>query len=223
MTGAVPSTALDLGDPLAVADLRVFLARAKAVEDSGVRLLAAGEVLAVTVGVLHARTLGEAVPTVLGMRTVALAAPAHADAVVSIAAVEDRLARLGDTGTVLGIPPSAVRAPWAAVSPPRGPWTPEGPVGAELLEQAAAAGMAEVAAAVPQQPGAAVVKGARAAVWSRELEGAPGLAAGAAFAAVALGFVRPGEAVQRYTCGSWTRLSSSAGHVLCRRAAVLAG
>ena len=139
-----------------------------------------------------------------------------------MASVGDRLARLGDVGTVLEVPPSTVREAWAAVSPPRGPWEPAGRVDGAALEAAAAAGMAEVAGAVPEQPGAAMVQSARAAVWGRDLEASPGVPAGAAFAAVALGFVAPGEPLMRYESGPWVRLSTDRGHVLCRRPAVLA-
>lgn len=222
MSAAGVAVGLDLGDVQAVADLRVLLSRARAVEDGAVRLQAVGNVLAVWVCVLQPRVLGERTPTVLGLRTMALARPAHVDATVSMASVGDRLARLGDTGTVLEVPPTTVREAWAAVSPPRGPWEQAGTVAGEALEAAAAAGMAEVAGAVPDQPGAAVVQSARAAVWGRDLETSPGLPAGAAFAAVALGFVAPGEPLARYESGPWVRITSGRGHVLCRRPAVLA-
>jgi hypothetical protein len=215
------AAALDLGDPRAIADLRVFLSRARAVEDGSVRLQAVGRVLAAYVPVLGPRILGERVPTVLGLRTVGLARAVEADATVSIASVLDRIARLGDSGTVLEIPPALVREPWAAVSPPRGAWLPEGEISGEALDAAAAAGIAEVAAAVPDQPGAAVVHGVRAAVWGRDLEEGPGTPAGAAFAAHVLGFIPPGESLLRYSCGAWSRISSSRGHVLSRRPAVL--
>lgn len=216
-------TALDLGDPRAVADLRVFLSRARAVGEGAVRLQAVGSVLAAYVLVVGPRGLGDAVPTVLGLRTIALARPAQADVTVSMASVFDRLARLGEPGTVLEIPPADVRAPWAAVSPPRGPWQYEGEVDATAVQAAAAAGIAEVAAAVPDQAGSAIVQGIRAAVWGRDMDACPALPTGAAFAAHMLGFVTPGEDLRRYSCGPWSRLSSSRGHVLSRRPAVLQG
>jgi hypothetical protein len=216
-------TVLDLGDPRAVADLRVFLSRARAIEDGAVRLQAVGSVLAAYVLVMGPRALGEPVPTVLGLRTAGLARPAQADVTVSMASVSDRLARLGGSGTELELPPAQMRAPWAAVTPPRGPWAPEGAVDAEAVRAAATAGISEVAAIVPDQPGAAVVQGVRAAVWGRDLGPCPVLPAGAAFAAHMLGFITPGEDLQRFSCGPWSRLSSSRGHVLCRRPAVLPG
>jgi hypothetical protein len=133
-----------------------------------------------------------------------------------MSAVADRLARMGDAGTLLDVPPSSIHVAWAAVTPPRGPWIPSGEVAAAVLANAAAAGMAEVAALVPDQPGAAMVSGARAAVWGRDVEGVPGLPAGAAFAAEALGFLGGGEAVSVFASGTWLRLTSVRGHVLCR-------
>ncbi|GAB2737358.1 hypothetical protein [Sinomonas soli] len=223
MRAAGPDTVLDLGDPHAVEDLRVFLSRARAIEDGAVRLQAVGSVLAAYVLVMGPRALGEPVPTVLGLRTAGLATPAQADVTVTMASVFDRLARLGASGTELELPPAQTRAPWAAVTPPRGPWIPEGEVDAEAVRAAAAAGIAEVVGAVPDQPGAAVVQGVRAAVWGRDLGPCPALPAGAAFAAHMLGFITPGEDLQRFSCGPWSRLSSSRGHVLCRRAPVLQG
>lgn len=217
MSASDVQTVLDLGDPEAVADLRTFLTRARAIEPAGaVRLQAVGSVLAVYVCVLQPRALGDGTSTVLGMRAVALAQPAEVDATVPMSAVADRLARMGDGGTLLDVPPSSVHVAWAAVSPPRGPWIPTREVAAAVLGNAAAAGMAEVAALVPDQPGAAMVSGARAAVWGRDVEGVAGLPAGAAFAAEALGFLGGGEAVSVFASGTWVRLSSARGHVLCR-------
>jgi hypothetical protein len=217
MSASSLQTVLDLGDPEAVADLRTFLTRARAIDPAGaVRLQAVGSVLAVYVCVLQPRALGDGTPTVLGMRAAALSRPAEVDATVPMSAVADRLARMADAGTLLDVPPSSVHVAWAAVSPPRGPWIPTGEVTAAVLAKAAAAGMAEVAALVPDQPGAAMVSGARAAVWGRDVEGVAGLPAGAAFAAEALGFLGGGEAVSVFASGTWVRLSSARGHVLCR-------
>uniref|UniRef100_UPI0039F0934F hypothetical protein n=1 Tax=Sinomonas sp. G460-2 TaxID=3393464 RepID=UPI0039F0934F len=210
-------TALDLGDREAVADLRTFLARARAVDAGGaVRLQAVGSVLAAYVCVLRPRMLGEATPTVLGLRTIRLARAADVDVTVALAAVADRLARMGDDATLLDVPPSSVHVSWAAIRPPRGPWAPSGEVTAEVLAAAAASGMSEVAGLVPEQPGQAMVDGARAAVWGRDVDGVEGVPAGAAFAAEALGFLVPGVPMQRFESGAWVRLSSPRGHVLCR-------
>lgn len=217
MSAADVQTVLDLGDREAVADLGTFIARARAIDPTGaIRLQAVGAVLAMYVCVLRPRMLGEQTPTVLGMRAVPLAGSADVDTTVPMASVADRLARLGDEGTLLDVPPSSVRVPWAAVTPPRGPWARVGEVSAEVLMATAAAGMAEVAARVPEQPGAAMVDGARAYVWGRGVDGAERIPAGAAFAAEALGFLRPAEALPIFESGAWLRVASPRGHVLCR-------
>ena len=93
------------------------------------------------------------------------------------------------------------------------------------LRQAAEAGIAEVAGIVPDKPGAMIVNNARAAVWGRGLEGRHGVPAGAAFAALALGFLGgdgPGGDEQKlYRSGRWFRLSGNRGHVLARTGAGL--
>ncbi|MEA5455291.1 hypothetical protein SPF06_11225 [Sinomonas sp. JGH33] len=217
MSAAEFQTTLDLGDREAVADLRTFLARARAVDPAGaVRLQAVGRVLAAYVCVLAPRVLGEATPTVLGMRAIPLAEPSDVDVTVSLSSVFDRLARMGDDDAILDVPPSSVHVAWAAVSPPRGPWAPAGDVPGDVLAAAAADGMAKVASLVPEQPGQAMVDGARASVWGNEVDGVEGVPAGAAFAAEALGFLVPGGTMRRFAAGPWVRLSSPRGHVLCR-------
>jgi hypothetical protein len=88
------------------------------------------------------------------------------------------------------------------------------------LRAAAEAGISEVAGIVPDKPGALIVNNARAAVWGRELPGGGGLPAGAAFAALTLGFLG-GDEQKLYRAGRWFRLSGSRGHVLARTGAGL--
>ncbi|MDQ5863219.1 MAG: hypothetical protein M3536_13260, partial [Actinomycetota bacterium] len=64
------------------------------------------------------------------------------------------------------------------------------------------------------QPGALIVNNARAAVWGRALDDS-GLPAGAAFAALTLGFLADAEQ-KLYRAGRWFRLSGPRGHVLAR-------
>lgn len=217
-----PAVVLDLGDPESVSDLRVYLTRARTVEHGSVRLQAVGGVLAVYVCVIGPRILGEPTPTVLGLRTFALARETHVDATVPMAALFDRFARLEESGTGVEVPPTRTRDAWAAVSPPRGPWEPQGSIAGDEVLSAAAAGIAEVAGTVPERPGPAMVHSVRSAVWGRDLPSSPGIPSGAAFAAQVLGFAAPGDELLRFGCGPWVRLSSSSGHVLCRRPSVLA-
>ncbi len=59
--------------PRDLADLRTFVTRAKSIDDGAIRLQATGNVLAAYVCVLRPRILGESTPTILGLRTMALA------------------------------------------------------------------------------------------------------------------------------------------------------
>lgn len=207
-------------DPRDLADLRNYAARAKAIDDGAIRLQASGLVLAAYVCVLRPRQLGESTPTVLGLRTMGLAISSTTDVTVALSAVLDRLARAGENDVELPVPPSTVTESWAGVSAPRAGWELIGPIPDAALQQAAQAGIAEVAGIVPDKPGALIVNNARAAVWGRELEGTGGLPAGAAFAALTLGFLGDDEQTL-YRSGRWFRLSGSRGHVLARSGAGL--
>jgi hypothetical protein len=206
---------LQFTDPRDLADLRTFATRARSIDDGAIRLQASASVLAAYVCVLRPRLLGEATPTILGLRTMALAQPAETDVTVPLSAVLDRLARAGENDVELPLPPVNVTESWAGVGAPRGGWEVVGSLQDRELREAAEAGITEVAAIMPDKPGALIVNNARATVWGRELPGAGGLPAGAAFAALTLGFLADGE--QRlYRAGRWFRLSGTRGHVLAR-------
>ncbi len=214
----------------AVADLATYLARARRVApDGAVRLLATGTALAVYVSPVH----GGGGPTVLGLRVLPLAEPADVDTTVALSAVTDRLARIAASGgaqaasgaVALAVPPVQVTdAGWAGVSPPRSGWEPLAPVRRTVLEQAARAGAAQIAAGAPEGSGASAVARLRALVWGQDVAGVPGLPSGAAFVADALGFLGPDDGddgddggVQQLAHGAWRRLSTPRGHVLSRR------
>jgi hypothetical protein len=201
-------------DPRDLADLRTFATRAKTIDDGAIRLQASGSVLAAYVCVLRPRLLGESTPTILGLRTIALAEPSTIDATVALSAVLDRLARAGEDDVELPVPPSTVTESWTGVGAPRAGWEMVAALPDTELRRAAEAGIAEVAGIVPAQPGALMVNNARAAVWGRALDGS-GLPAGAAFAALTLGFLADGEQTL-YRAGRWYRLSGPRGHVLVR-------
>ncbi|QYF89981.1 MULTISPECIES: hypothetical protein [Arthrobacter] len=206
---------LQFTDPRDLADLRTFATRAKTIDDGAIRLQASGPVLAAYVCVLRPRLLGESTPTILGLRTMALAKPADADVTVALSAVLDRLARAGEHDIELALPPVAVNESWAGIGAPRSGWELLGELPDAAMRQAAEAGISEVAAIMPDKPGALIVNNARATVWGRELPGTGGLPAGAAFAALTLGFLADGEQ-KLYRAGRWYRLSGPRGHVLAR-------
>lgn len=226
-------TALRLPDSLSLDDLHTFLGRAAAVDDGAVRLVGGGGVLAAYVGVLSPAGILDSSPTVLGLRTSALAPTGSAvgdapvDAVVPLRGVLERTTRLRNevqdpTAPVdLVLPPTVLAESWAAISPPRGGWKARGSLDAAALEAVAKAGIDEVAEVIPTGTGEQIVQRVRAGVWSREVEGAPGVPAGAAFAALALGFLGADEEVGVFGAGSWTRLSTGRGHVLVRRRGLL--
>ncbi|ALE06176.1 hypothetical protein AL755_13045 [Arthrobacter sp. ERGS1:01] len=206
-----------LADAGTVADLRTFVTRARTADDGGIRLQGAGHVLAAYVCVMRAKLLGEGTPTILGLRTMALATPSTMDLTVSLASIADRLARMDEDDLALPIPPMTINESWAAVSAPRGAWEQITVIDAETLIKAAKDGVKEIGQIIPVNPGALIVNNARAAVWGRPMAGFEhDIPAGAAFAAYALGFVAPGETAAVFTSHRWLRLSTSRGHILVR-------
>lgn len=202
-------------------DLATYVARAHRVDaDGAARLVAHGDVLAVYVSPVH----GGGGPTVLGLRAMRLATPADVDTTVPLAALSDRFARIIAAGLIgpdapveLPLPPQeAVDTPWAGMSPPRSGWEVVGTVPEPVVRAATRAGIEEVAAGAGTASGAQAIAQLRAVVWGRDLEGVPGVPAGAAFAADALGFVVRDELVALHRAGPWRRLTTTHGHVLAR-------
>jgi len=218
---------LMLPDARSLDDLRLFLGRARRVDDGGaVRLLARGPVLAAYVGVLHPLGLLDDSPTVLGLRTSALAAGSDLDAVVPLAALLRVLERSpapeGEAAvTSVAVPAERGIAAWAAISPPRGGWAEVGVIAAPALELVARDGIDEVAAAVPEGTGEQIVHRVRSSVWGRPVPDLDDVPAGAAFAALALGFLGEDAPVRVLRAGAWTRLTTSRGHVLVKRRSAL--
>lgn len=208
-------TQLVLSDGQVTADLRTYVSLARAVDDGGIRLQASGTVLAAYVCVMQPKSLGESMPTILGLRTMSLAEPAEVDTTVPLAAVADRLARMSTTGTALQIPPMTVSHTWSGVTPDRAGWNRHSEIPGQQLIDTAKAGVREVAEIVPVNPGTLIVNNARGAVWGRLIEDTQ-IPAGAAFAAYALGFLTPEARVDVYAHHRWLRLSSQRGHVLVR-------
>ena len=224
------SRTFSLVDSLALSDLQTFLGRAGRVEDGSVRLIAAAGVLAAYVPIFYPVGLHDDTPTVLGLRTYALGAPAEGgapdqfDAVVPVRSLLDRLARLSTGDASAGpfrvsLPIEVNTVVWAAISPPRGGWHTLDPIPSEVLVAAAERGIEEIRETVPAGTGELLVHRARAEVWSRPITGFEHVPAGVAFAAHTLGFAVPPEPVRVFETGPWTRLTSQRGHVLVRRRA----
>ncbi len=111
---------------------------------------------------------------------------------------------------------------WAGVIPPRSGWQPLGmSVPSGLLAEVAEQGIRDVAQAIPDSAGDAIVRQVRSLVWGEPIHGAEALPRGAAFAAQTLGFLPPEDAEPDvgvvYEVGPWTRLTLARGHVLIKR------
>ena len=220
------SRTFTLVDSLALGDLHVYLGRAARVDDGSVRLIGGSGVLAVYVSVLHPNGLLDESPTVLGLRTFALTTQEPFDVVVPVRSLLMRVeGLLESSGSEVGEPvtvnlPTEVNTvTWAAISPPRGGWHALPNIDGGLLDSAARAGIEEVAAAMPSAAGEQIVQKVRSEIWGRPVDGYDYIPAGAAFAALSLGFLREGDTVTLYETGPWTRLTTKRGHVLVKRRA----
>lgn len=207
---------LVLADAESAADVRTFAARAALLTEDAVRLQAASGVLAITAAPLAPRGLGDPTPTVLALRTVAADPELVCDLVVVASALQP------DTSDdrALLLPETGLAPAWAGVSPPRGGWVEVRTVDAAALAARAHAGIARVAEAVPTDAGEDVVRAVRAAVWGVPDDSVADLPLGAAFGAVALGFVGGAETVRVLASGPWRRLAFRRGHVIVRGPAV---
>ena len=219
-----------LADTPTLDDLLVFLARAARIEEGSVRMIAGSGVLAVYAAVFYPQGLLDESPTVLGLRTLALTGATESfDVVVPIRSLLQRLetaqsARQGggtadaEDSVTIRLPMEVNTVTWSAISPPRGGWRAIGSTSTTLLDQTARSGIAEVASAVPDAVGEQIVRRVRSEVWSRAIEGLEHVPAGAAFAALSLGFLGDDE-VRMFETGPWTRLTTVRGHVLVKRKA----
>jgi hypothetical protein len=210
-----------LVDSPSLGDLKVFLGRAARLDHGSVRLIGGSGVLAVYTPVLYPKGLLDNTPTVLGLRTFALAEGNNVDEVVPVRSVLDRVALLSvtanaESGPIGVLLPPAEKVPaWAGISPPRGGWSAASSIDTDVLEATAKAGIAEVAAAIPDGTGEQLVHRVRSEVWGRPIPGtSPQVPAGAAFAAVSLGFIRTSEPAAVFKSGTWTRVTTRRGHVL---------
>lgn len=211
-----------LADYQTAADLQSYLLRAKRLDPDGlVRLRAFGEVMAAYVAPIYSGNLMDSGPTVLGLRTCELAGPAEVDALVPIAAVQERLAKLLSEPETTEFKIQLLesqRAPWAGISPPRQGWEPMGTINEVRLTQIARDGIAEVAASLPESVGGPIAARIRGEIWGRGIDLETRVPTGAAFAAAGLGFLTENEEVGLYHAEGWVRLSSEHGHVLAKAA-----
>jgi len=219
------SQAFTLQDSLALDDLSTYLSRAGRVEDGSVRLIATSGVLAVYVAVFYPSGLLDESPTVLGLRTFSLPEKEVFDVVVPVGSLLQRLANKKNEVTdatapvTVSLPMQVHTVSWAAISPPRGGWTPLPGTTSRLLDEVARAGIDAVAGAIPTGTGEQIVHRVRSEVWGQPIRGLEHVPAGGAFAALSLGFLAGDEDVQIFETGPWTRLTTKRGHVLAKRRA----
>ncbi|PRB72278.1 hypothetical protein [Arthrobacter sp. MYb213] len=216
------SDSLVFEDSNSVSDLANLLSRAKAIEDDGALLTVRGTALAVYVPVLVPAQLGQGDYTILGMRVHRLAKEAQGNACYSIAAIQDRLARMGQASTEFMFPPVEENPVWAGITVPMSGWVDAGNVADTELAAAAQSGIDAVAKALPENPGKPVVAQIRQRIWSAQMEDSKvSLPLGAAFAMHALGFLSSDGQSRILRQGNWIRVSNGLGHVLLRRSASL--
>jgi hypothetical protein len=200
---------LVLADAPTAQDALTFARRAARTGDEGVRLQAAGGVLAMSTAALAPRGLLDRTPTVIGMRVVAADPELQCDLVVSELSETDDAA-------ALGLPETALAPAWAGIAPPRAGWEPVGTIAAATLASRAQWGIAAVAERVPTDAGEDVVRAIRGDVWGAPDEALLGLPLGVAFAAFSLGFIGGEEDARVTSSGRWTRVTLHRGHILTR-------
>lgn len=212
-----------------VKDLQSFATRAKALDTTGIRFVVSGNVLAVSVSVMHPAGLGDGVPIVIGLRTFALDFSDdderfEVDSVFEMDAVTDRTHRMISSGsTRFALPPSAISVNWTAMNAPRSGWAAAAVVEDAEIRSVARNGISKVGEGLPANPGAPLLAQVRSAVWGEQL-GDPAqveFPAGATLGAHSLGFLLPRGETTVSKSGGWVRLSSAGGHVLARPAVAL--
>lgn len=203
---------LTLADADTAKDLLTFAGRAVRVGADGIRLQAERGVLRASIATLAPTGLLDQTPTVLGMRVIA----SDPELVCDIVITADALKQHPMIPQALTLPDTGIQPGWAGIAPPQSGWEQIGTLDAHALAAIAAAGIAEVADAVPTEAGEDVVRLVRASVWGHFDSAMHDLPRGIAFTADALGFLRDDEAIPVYRAERWTRLSTQRGHVLSR-------
>jgi hypothetical protein len=209
------TTELQFQDPRDAADLRQFVERANRLDKEGlIRLRGFGEVLACYVSPIYSGNLLATGPTVLGLRTLALAKPVEIDSVLSLSKL---LESIDPESPRLAIGDDRARAAWTGITPPREGWVRVGELPESQITAWAKAGIEEVAQALPGSVGSAIAAKVRLEIWGRAVDLQLGLPAASAFAAAGLGFLTRDEFIGVYQTNGWVRLSSRYGHVLSKQ------
>jgi hypothetical protein len=202
-------------DPKDVADLQSFLLRAKRLDDDGVvKFRAFGDILACYVSPIYSGSLLADGPTVLGLRTIRLAAQSELDSSYSISEVLDAIK---PDSPDLKLPKETARAAWTGVTPPRQGWEEFGTVSQEQITKWAKDGIDEVARTLPASVGSAIAARVRLGIWGKTVSLEFNLPGGSAFAMAGLGFMQKDEEIKVFRTNGWVRLTSSYGHVMAKQ------
>ncbi len=202
-------------DPKDVADLQSFLLRAKRLDDDGVvKFRAFGDILACYVSPIYSGSLLADGPTVLGLRTIRLAAQSELDSSYSISEVLDAI---NPDSSDLKLPKETARAAWTGVTPPRQGWEEFGTVSQEQITKWAKDGIDEVARTLPASVGSAIAARVRLGIWGKTVSLEFNLPGGSAFAMAGLGFMQKDEEIKVFRTNGWVRLTSSYGHVMAKQ------
>ncbi|MDN6521165.1 MAG: hypothetical protein L0K46_09450, partial [Yaniella sp.] len=212
----------------AVKDLQSFVTRAKTLDTTGVRFHVSGDVLAVSVSVMHPGGLGDKVPMVVGMRTLALDFTGierfTMDSVFEMDAITDRTNRMISQGsTQFVLPPREITVMWSAMNAPRSGWMAKAVVDDFEIRKIARNGISRVGEMLPENAGGPVLARVRADVWAETI-GDPAqveFPAGATLGANSLGFLAPRGETTESPSANWIRLSSAGGHGIARPAVVV--
>lgn len=200
-------------------DLLSFLGRARRVNDGSARLIAGDGFIQAYVGVLFPRGLLDRTPTVLGLRVARVMESPSFDVVVPLESLVFRIERAIDAHTDgpvdVVLPAQSPSIQWAAVTPPRDGWRRRLGVSSQVLSEAAKNGVSQVAEAIPDNAGEAVVQKVRAEVWGQPLGKKKSIPWAAGFAADALGFVDE-KSLGVHSVDNWIRLTSKNGYVLVK-------
>ncbi|MFB8893091.1 MULTISPECIES: hypothetical protein [Microbacterium] len=198
--------------PEVARDVLTFAGRAARHGDGILRLRARAGVLALSCAPLAPRSLTDATPFVLALRTARVDPELECDLTIDAAA----LAPDGDDDRAVRLPDSGVAASWVGVSPPRSGWREAGSLDSAQVSLRAQWGIAAVARQLPAGAGDDVVHLVRSSIWGTPDEDLGGLPLGVAFAAVGLGFIAGAEHPTIRRTDVWTRVSFARGHVLTR-------
>lgn len=209
-------------NPASIRDLLNFVRRARAADSAvAIHLSLQPGLLAVYTSLVHPTSLLDSTPTILAMRALRANNDETMEVTVSAGDLERHLLQAREHDALdFELPSAQLQISWAGQLPPQRGWEAQDGVSAQLLERAAQSGIEQVAHALPENPGAAVVNTVRSQIWSQPLsEEQANIPTGAGFTALMLGFLKSDDDAQLpvYGNGRWTRVVAPGGFVLIKK------